>query len=154
MLWSVVAPELLVGLAVSQFFAARYGESIMKDYQWESIHVWLANMGHFILHFDESIDRPVQSNCERVAVGETLQFAEGYFEDSLRGLNQVSRSDTTPIHELGKVPQPVVIVEESLHNQETHLLTGSQDKRQLSKAICTEPCPTLAGRRDELNDIL
>lgn len=56
MLWTILAPEVLVGKAVDDKLALEYGYKLMRTHGWEKIHVHLANMGYFVLHFDETLD--------------------------------------------------------------------------------------------------
>jgi hypothetical protein len=59
MLLTLVAPEILIGLALSQFVAARHGRDMMQEFasedgvEWTLEHSHFADMGGFVVRFPE-----------------------------------------------------------------------------------------------------
>jgi hypothetical protein len=60
MLLTLMAPEILIGLALSQFVAARHGRDTMQDFvredgvEWTLEHSHFADMGGFVISFPDS----------------------------------------------------------------------------------------------------
>lgn len=61
MLYTVFVPEYLMGKALGERFAARYGVELMSykrghGLEWEEIHSYMANMGYFVLDFGDLLE--------------------------------------------------------------------------------------------------
>lgn len=70
MIFTILVPEYLIGKAFGERLAAKAGVKRMKELdskwdgfsdavqslQWEDIHVYMANMGHFVVDFSDVLD--------------------------------------------------------------------------------------------------
>ncbi|KAF2664974.1 hypothetical protein BT63DRAFT_443287 [Microthyrium microscopicum] len=60
MILTLIAPEILIGLALSQFVAARYGRDMMQGFanedgvEWTLEHSHFADMGGFVINFPDT----------------------------------------------------------------------------------------------------
>ena len=73
MVFTTLVPEYLIGKAVSERLAANAGVREMKDklqrrdvvnVQWDEIHVYMANMGYFVVDFSDVLDNYQGMNRE------------------------------------------------------------------------------------------
>jgi uncharacterized membrane protein YwzB len=96
MLLTLVAPEILIGYALSQFVAARHGRDMMQEFasedgvEWTLEHSHFADMGGFVVRFPndaeeaksdaalaEQKDHSAAALSENISVGDPIPSLEG-----------------------------------------------------------------------------
>jgi hypothetical protein len=91
MLLTLVAPEILIGLALSQFVAARHGRDMMQEFasedgvEWTLEHSHFADMGGFVVQFaddsgeaksDAEQKLPAAAPSENSTIGDAIPSME------------------------------------------------------------------------------
>ena len=94
MLLTLVAPEILIGLALSQFVAARHGQDTMQEFAcedgvgWTLEHSHFADMGGFVIRFPDysgARDSTGDAKSDTATAGENELAAATLSESSTVG---------------------------------------------------------------------
>ncbi|KUJ07171.1 uncharacterized protein LY89DRAFT_660914 [Mollisia scopiformis] len=78
MIFTILVPEYLVGKAFGEWLAAKEGVSYVKRWypenviEWETVHVYMANMGYFVVDFRDLISDVQSENETCLAVGNAI----------------------------------------------------------------------------------
>jgi hypothetical protein len=94
MLLTLMAPEILIGLALTQFVAARHGQGTMQEFaredgvEWTLEHSHFADMGGFVIRFPDDFrsgDSPRDVKLDATTVQESELATAAPFERSTEG---------------------------------------------------------------------
>jgi hypothetical protein len=94
MLLTLLAPEILIGLALSQFVAARHGRDTMQEFasedgvEWTLEHSHFADMGGFVIRFPDGSGAPdptADAKSDGAPAGENELTAAAPSESSTAG---------------------------------------------------------------------
>jgi hypothetical protein len=111
MLLTLMAPEILIGLALSQFMAARHGQDTMQEFaredgvEWTLEHSHFADMGGFVISFPDNSgvqDSGGDAKLDTAAVWDNEPavtagaVSKGNTEGDIRSGNAVHSFDEAP----------------------------------------------------------
>jgi hypothetical protein len=91
MLLTLIAPEILIGLALSQFVAARHGQNTMQEFaredgvEWTLEHSHFADMGGFVISFPDAGDSTEDVKSDATTIGVTEPATTRSMEKNTEG---------------------------------------------------------------------
>jgi hypothetical protein len=155
MLLTLMAPEILIGLALSQFVAARHGKGTMQEFaredgvEWTMEHSHFADMGGFVIRFpddsgardstgDAKSDTATAEENELAAVATSKSSTEG---NVLSGNEMTSMEEAPSLHRaVNLLPREVISVIRTPKDPRTQSLSASLSRGMMNKR---QQCPEI-----------
>ena len=148
MLLTLMMPEILIGLALSQFVAARYGQNTMQDFacedgvEWTLEHSHFADMGGFVIWFpDQSGDRDStgETKSDAAMAGENELAAavpsESSVAQDVTGARPISSPGEAPSlrRAVNLLPRGVISVIKTPKDPRTEALSAPLSRGMMNK---------------------